>query len=181
VHTCSVVKAPEPAAVCGNSKKETGEQCEVAADCTSEQVCTACKCVAKPAPTNVKLDKISVTGVTYWCYRPAYNGKNGLGIKIISIKNTGTSDFTIKGENTIKATAGETADEVKTKATTNIVIKPGQTQGIYGSDISRDAPYLFLGNKVNVPLSVNIDYGDHTYSDYSSTLASKDSTDAGCQ
>ncbi len=170
-----------PAPVCGNGTKETGEQCDLNSDCSASQVCSACNCVDKPKPTAVKLDKIVVDSVSYWCYRPAFNGKDGIGIKIISLKNTGTSDFAVKGVNTIKATAGETTDEVTTKATTNILVKAGKTNSIYGGlDFSREAPYLFIGSKADVPLKVNIDFGDGTYIDYDSTLTFQDFRSVEC-
>src|SRR3989344_4935174 len=103
-----------PAPVCGNNKKETGEQCEKDGDCSTAQQCNAtCSCENKPV-VKTRLTSIEVTKLYFWC-APDFDGKKGLAIKYIEFKNMGAS-FSYDGKATITAVTGATTDSVETKA-----------------------------------------------------------------
>ena len=131
----------------------------------------------KPAPPN--LTNLQVNNVVYFC--TSYLGKSGLGAKIFTIKNNGSADFTYTGKVDINATVGEWADLISTDPNFNVAIKAGKTFDIYPKDIDRaGAPYLFLNNKANIPMSLRFGFGETGYVDYSKTLAFQDFATAGC-
>lgn len=179
----AVVVVTPPAPVCGNSKKETGEQCEIDADCGAEtKMCTACQCVDRPKPEPQKIANLTISEVSFWCF-PDFYGKRGIGVRNFTLSNSGTSDFTYSSPMDINAViAGETIDLVSTKSTFSLKVKAGKTTTVYPSDIDRTAaPYVFLGSKANVPMSIRVNFGETGYVEYTKTLTFQDFWSVGCQ
>ncbi|VVC00798.1 Uncharacterised protein [uncultured archaeon] len=173
-------ESPKPKApVCGNSVIESGEVCETDADCDNAgKLCKSCKCEDKPKPAAPKLDKLALSGIFFDCKN--YNGKRGLSAKIFTVENNGDSDFTYSGRIDINATIGDWTDTVSTLAM-DITAKTGKTFDIYPKDIDRQGnPFVFLGNKANVPMTIRLSFGDKGYLEDSRQLAFQNFMDNGC-
>ncbi|HLC93346.1 MAG TPA: EB domain-containing protein [archaeon] len=169
----------EPAApVCGNNKKESGEQCETDSQCSATQTCNStCQCVNKPVE-KAALRNITITKLNFWC-APDFNGKKGLAIKFIEFKNSGAA-FTHDGTIRITAVTGETTDSVQTNAAFKFNIPSGKTLGLYQKDILRaDAPYIFLGSTPD-KTKITIDISETEYIEYEYTLKGNDFGSVGC-
>ncbi|HIH10378.1 MAG TPA: hypothetical protein HA254_06980 [Candidatus Diapherotrites archaeon] len=170
----------EPAPVCGNSIKESGEACDANSDCSSTQVCNnSCQCVDKPVERakveGLQIEKI----VSYWC-APDFNGKKGLAAKILRFKNTGTADFTYNGEVQISAETGDTRDSVVTNSAFRFTVKAGKTLDIYGTNLARSsAPFIFLG-ATPTKTKLTVDFGPTKYIEYEYTLRANDFASVGC-
>ena len=170
---------PAPAPVCGDGKKADTEQCEATSDCAPDQVCNACKCDPKPEPTATKLESIQVQGITFFCPSD-FRGKKGLGVKIINLKNTGSSNFSYSNSLTLKSEIGSTSDSVQTKNAYKFTVNAGKLIDIYPKDIARDdAPFLFVGNAPG-QLKITIWFGSDRYVEYAYDLKATDFAKAGC-
>ncbi|HLC79112.1 MAG TPA: hypothetical protein VJG83_01660 [archaeon] len=170
-----------PAAVCGNGKKENGEICEANSDCGSNQQCSACKCQDLPPVEKTLLSDIKVEKLTFTCV-PDFEGKKGLGVKIIRLKNDSSSDFSATGNGKISATTANTTDTVTTNNAFKFSIKSGKLLDIYGTNTTRtSAQYMvvFLGNQVE-PTKLTIDLPDNKYIEYTYDLKANDFSSVGC-
>lgn len=170
---------PKPEPVCGDKKKEGSEQCEVSSDCAADQQCnSSCKCEVKP-PQKTVLTDIKIEKLTFWC-TPDFGGKKGLAAKIISFKNSGSSDFSYDGTVKVSAVTGETKDSVVTKNAFKFNVKAGKTIDIYQKDIFRDtAPYVFLG-AMPTKTKFTVDLGNDRVVEYEQDLKAGDFLGVGC-
>ncbi|MEM4364006.1 MAG: hypothetical protein QXU92_00200 [Candidatus Diapherotrites archaeon] len=171
----------ELAPVCGNKVKEANEECEVDADCGNDKVCKSCKCEQKPIeePKIPKLDNIKVEEVVFFC-PPEFEGKRGLGIKIIHFKNTGQTDFSYLKPVTIKAQILDTTDTLSTNNAYKFSAKAGKTASIYQKDLARtSAPFIFLGDRPG-ELKLTITFGNTGYIEYNYNVLARDFAAAGC-
>lgn len=168
-----------PAPVCGNNKKETGEQCENDSQCSSTKKCnSSCQCEDKPVERAL-VAGIGVEKLTFFC-APDFGGQRGLAVKIMKFKNTGDSNFSYSGNVTIKAVTGETTDSVTTNDAFKFAVSTGKTIDIYQKDLKRtSAPYLFLGSRA-APTKITVEFGNTKYFEYNYTLKGNDFGEAGC-
>jgi hypothetical protein len=170
-------KATAP--ICGDGKKDDSEQCETDSDCSTNQICKNCNCEPKPEPTATKLENIKIESLVFFC-APNFNGKQGLAIKIINMKNTGTTDFSYTKTLTLKSEIGEITDSVQTKNSYKFTVKAGKPIEIYQKDMAREqAPYLFIGNSPG-KLKLTIWLDKTQYIEYLYDLKATDFAKAGC-
>jgi hypothetical protein len=167
------------APICGDGKKDDMEQCETDSDCSTNQICKNCNCEPKQEPTATKLENIKIESLVFFC-TPNFNGKQGLAIKIINLKNIGTTDFSYTKTLTLKSEIGEITDSVQTKNSYKFTVKAGKPIEIYQKDILREeAPYLFIGNSPG-KLKVTIWLDKTQYIEYLYDLKATDFAKAGC-
>ena len=177
--------------VCGDGEVEGSEQCEADSDCSSSQTCNtaACECEdvstepgnePEPQPTGLaKLSNISVDSLVFWCAQD-FQGKKGLAVTQIVLKNSGSSDFTFTGKVVVKAVTGETSDQITIASLKDFSIKAGKTERLYMNKALRTEKYLFLGNSAET-IDITIEFGTTGYTDYSYKLRGQDFSDAFCQ
>lgn len=174
-------KSVQTAPVCGNKVKESGEECEIDSDCGTDKVCKSCKCEPKPIeePKIPKLTNLKVEELIFFC-PPEFEGKKGLGLKIIRIKNTSQTDFSYLKQITINAEINDVIDSVKTNNAYKFSARIGETTSIYPKDILRaSAPFIFLGNKPG-RLKLTLTFGTVGYIEHDYDLRAMDFAQAGC-
>ena len=133
-----------------------------------------------PEPEAELLDDIEVQSLTYWCAKD-FDGEEGLAIKIIKFKNTGTEDFSYTDRITLKSATDSANDSISTNSAYNFEVKGGKTTDIYQKDLLRSsAPYLFVGNSLG-NITLTFEFGDDYYFEHEFTLKGQDFADANCQ